>query len=228
MDQPTINSPKSEESAPFEMPPDLHPSEPMGGKAKEENKLKSSESEPAQHSSSMSYVIMIFLILVLAGGGILFSAWKGWISLGGLFESKDEGKVVATSSPQISPAISPQMSASPTSSPQITSNVNDETRKKDLANISKALKNYFLAKSKYPLAPETIKTSDKTSVLAVELAPTYIESLPQDPLSPDFYYGYKSDGQSFELTAVLEDKSDPSGVLTGKYNIYKITNLTVE
>ena len=97
-----------------------------------------------------------------------------------------------------------------------------------MINIKSGLKDYYLAKSEYPKNATMIKTSDKTSVLAQALVPAYLDSLPDDPQAPQFYYGYKSDGQTFEITAVLEDKSDSSGTIIGSYNIYKITNSSVE
>ena len=235
MDQPTINETPQGGSPPLEMPNNLKAPEPMGQKSSEPSNQTyvnspSPQEGPPQTPKSpkpiLSYLLILLLFIVLVGGTLLFAAWRGWISLGGVFENKPTPS--PSVSPQISPAISPLPSPDVSSTPQVTSNVNDETRKKDLANIKSALRKYYLDKSEYPKSEALIKTSDKTSVLATAVVPAYLESLPDDPQAPQFYYGYKSDGQNYELTAVLEDKSDPSGVLTGAYNIYKITNSSVE
>lgn len=239
MDQPIINNPSSQGGTPsFEMPPNLTAPEPMGGKSSSASPPPPGGSPPPDNGPLMSppkkpifsLIIIIFLIIVLIAGILLFAGWRGWISLGGLFKPKPSPSIIV--SPKISPAISailPTVSPEISSSPQITSNINDETRKKDLTNIKSGLKNYYLAKSEYPKSTAIIKTSDQTSILAQALVPSYLESLPDDPTAPQFYYGYKSDdGQTFELTAVLEDKSDSSGTISGQLNIYKITNSSVE
>lgn len=227
---PPTGAPSGPATEPFEMPPGLTPPEPMGGKPPpgqtgEVGKIPESDGEKKPIGS---YLLMIGLVLILIFGVLIFAAWKGWISLFGFGGGKP------TPSPELSAAVSPRISpeftpgASPETSPQVTSNVNDETRKKDLANIKNGLKKYFNDKASYPVSSAAVKTSDQTSPLYQALVPTYIESLPNDPLAPSFYYGYKSDGQSFEITCVLEDKSDPSGSLMGGLNIYKVTNTSIE
>lgn len=226
MDQPTSTPPPppAREPAPFEMPPDIMPPEQMGGKGQGEGQYPK--------KSFGSYLVMIFLVIILIVGGVLFAAWKGWISIG-IFEGGKTTPAPTLSaspeiSPEINPQISPQGSLSPSSSPQTTANVNDETRKKDLANIKNALKKYYDQKSVYPVSLTIVKTSDQNGSLYLALVPGYIESLPDDPTAPSLYYGYKSDGQTFELTAVLEDKSDAAGTMTNGYNLYKITNASIE
>lgn len=238
MDQPTINSPSPEgqnEPTPFEMPPDISEPEPMGGQATSGSKgAKSfsgtvpprSPAPPGPPRPIFSYLIIGFLVLMLIIGIVVFAGFQDWISLGGIF-----GKKEATPTPMASMAFSPAISpfASPSASPQVISNVNDETRKKDLAIIKSGLRGYYRDKSSYPVSTALIKTSDSSSVLASSLVPTYLQKLPDDPLAPQYYYGYKSaDGTSFELTAALEDKSDSSGILMGQLNIYKITDVSVE
>lgn len=239
MDQPTINDnsksgSQNQESTPFEMPSNVSAPEPMGQKP--QNPITSSQNRAAappatpsnlepsgSHKPFFSYIIILFLVILLVAAILLFAAWKGWISLGGIF--KEKATPTPSASITISPAISsilPSVSPTATSSAQTTTNVNDEIRKKDLANIQDALQKYYAGKSEYPKSITTIKTSDKTSVLYQALVSTYIEALPDDPMAPQFYYGYNSDGQTGELTAVLEDKSDPSGTLTGPINIYKV------
>lgn len=243
MDQGTPNEPTNQNSPSYEMPPDATPPEPMGGQPPQENKtaapvpvVVSSPTSPPPSNDKLempkrpvgSYIVIILLILLLVAGVLVFAAWKGWISLGGLSEILNGG-VTTTATPsagKISPQISPVVTSSPStsSSPAVTVNVNDETRKKDLANLKNALEKYFTDKAGYPLAVTKIKTSDPNNVLIQTLVPNYLAQMPDDPLAPKYYYGYKSDGQSFELTSVLEDKSDNSGKVTGDYNIYTVTS----
>lgn len=243
MDQPTPNSPsRGPQSAPFEMPPNLTPPEPMGGNATgyQGNVSVSRPTLPVQpatppptppadnleipHKSVGPYLLMGFLILILAAGIILFSAWKGWISFWGL--DKLFGGTGTSPTPVAYTSISP--SPTVTTSSEITANVNDQTRKKDLANIKNVLKKYFAQNAQYPQSATITKTSDSASVLTQVLVPTYLEKLPDDPNAPQYYYGYKSDGKTFELTCILEDKSDVAGVPVGSLNIYKITESSVE
>lgn len=249
MDQETPSVPSSQGSSSFDMPPNLEPPEPMGGRPSPEASQNQAQDVNVKNSSSTpvpvvspppaykldmpkrpagSYFLIIFLILLLIAGGLVFSAWRGWISLGGLSELLNGGSA-PTSTPsagKVSPKISPEISASPsaTSSPAVTTNVNDETRKKDLANLKNALEKYFTEKAEYPKSAAKIKTSDPNNVLTQALVPNFLAQMPDDPLTPKYYYGYQSDGQSFELTGVLEDKSDTAGTLVGDFNVYKLTN----
>lgn len=233
MDQPIINNPSSSEGpAPFEMPPNIAASEPMGGQTQGEQKPAPVSPVPPNNTPLpepkkpvFSYLVIIFLLIFLFVGAFFFARWKGWIL------KNSSPSPTPTVSPKISPAISSVLPiASPTasSSSETTVNVNDETRKKDLANIKDALKKYYAVKAEYPASTSQIKTSDQTNVLAQAVVPTYLQILPDDPLAPKSYYGYKSDGQTFELTAALEDKSDSSGTLMGTLNIYKITDSSTE
>lgn len=176
----------------------------------------------------VSLILMIFLSLILVAGILVFISWKGWISLGGLEKLWGGGKASPTPTVTISVEPSPTVSASPeaNTSPIVTTNVNDQARKADLAKIKEALTNYFADNNQFPLATTGVKTSDQTSVLTQALVPKYLDKLPDDPLAPQYYYGYKSDGQTFELTCALEDKTDPEGVNVGQFYIYKLTGST--
>lgn len=244
MDQPTINNSLPQGGSPsFQMPPNVTAPEPMGqkpGEQKPGSPMPSNNppvsgggvSTPGPKKPIFSYMLIVFLVFILILGTLFFAAWRGWISLGGLFGgNKPQSSPSATTSPKISPAVSsvlPTTSPGLDSSPRVTTNVNDETRKNDLASIKDALKKYFAVKAEYPVSATLVKTSDSNSVLSQAIVPTYLESLPKDPLTPNFYYGYKSDGQTFEITAVLEDKSDSSGKIIGSLNIYKVTNSSTE
>lgn len=171
--------------------------------------------EPRPRSPIVSVILMIFLSLILVAGILVFLSWKGWISLGGIEKLWGGGKA--------SPTPTLITSVEPSNLPSGTVNTNDQTRKADLAKIKDALTKYFTDNNQFPLAPNGVKTSDSTSVLAQALVPKYLDKLPDDPLAPQYYYGYKSDGESFELTSILEDRNDPEGITLGQYYIYKLT-----
>lgn len=166
--------------------------------------------EPAGPKSS-TWLFVILAILAIAGLFFLAS-WMGWINIGKLLGTKP----------------SPTATVSPSSTPVVIVNKNDATRKTDLINLKTALMKYFNAKQSYPVSISLSKTSDSDTPLKV-LVPDYISSLPLDPLSPNSFYGYKSvDGKSFELTAALEDTTDPSGFNDGDLVLYKVTDISPE
>ncbi len=170
------------------------------------------EEKPPRSAGSMVGLISL-LVFILIAAILVFLSWKGYISLGGIEKIWGGGKTTPT------PAI-----VIDTATP--TPESFDAQRKKDLATLVSILKNYYADNSSYPVADAEIKTSDSTSVLSQALAPAYIPVLPDDPLSPQYYYGYKSDGKTFTITAVLEDQSDTSGVIHGNLNIYTVTDTT--
>lgn len=99
----------------------------------------------------------------------------------------------------------------------------DAIRKADLANIKTALDNYKTANGSYPVSLTVTKTDAADTPLNV-LVPDYLSKLPLDPNTPTYYYGYKSDGNTFELTCVLDDSTDSQGAQAGSFYIYKLTN----
>lgn len=99
----------------------------------------------------------------------------------------------------------------------------DKTRKADLTEMKNALDSYFIDIGAYPKTTGIEKTNAVASNLKTALVTTYIAALPVDPQDPTFYYGYKSDGTTYELTSILEDQTDPLGEVSGSYFIQKIT-----
>jgi hypothetical protein len=98
----------------------------------------------------------------------------------------------------------------------------DAIRKYDLNRIAVALAEYATQTKPfgYPVESAPVDITDSQN-LDVALAP-YLAKLPQDPSSPEYYYGYQSDGQSFKLTAVLENKTDEQGISQGNYTLFVI------
>lgn len=204
------------------------PQQPMGGGPFEQTPPAQSQGGLNQPSSSFGYqptgmeqpqegggktwILIVVLLVILILGGLVFASWEGWISLGGVEKLWKKADTTTTET------------ATTTES---TANANDVIRKADLAKIKAALAKYYQANQAYPIATVLVKTSDANNVLSA-LVPTYIAKLPVDPLSPTKYYGYKSDGKSYELTTALEDTTDPSGIKTGTAVIYKVTNTSTE
>lgn len=90
-------------------------------------------------------------------------------------------------------------------------------RIEDVSNLRLALELYYVDYNKYPIALKLTRLDEKNNPFEKTLvSKEYIGSVPTDPLSPDFYYAYKSDGKKYELSARLEyypdiqDKCDPS------------------
>lgn len=205
---PTPPPPPPPASNPFEttpppVPPVSGPMQPMGDQG---------TMEPGSRKSSWPLIIILLVLIIV--GGLFLAFWMNWISLGGIKELWGGGK---TETPAVEPTTEPTTP---------TANINDAKRKEDLANLKTALKKYYTATQSYPVAATMEKTTDPAALKV--LVPDYLAALPLDPLSSTYYYGYKSDGTTFELTAVLEDKTDPSGITAGDIFLYRITDTTVE
>lgn len=198
--------------SPFEQSPGGQPgAAPQGQGANQLGGFEPTGMEPmSSHKSSWGLIIALVVILFL--GVMVFASWQGWINLGSIQKLWKKSATTTTT---------------PVATPTDQTNLNDKTRKSDLADLKAALKKYYQANQTYPIATTSQKTSDATSALSV-LIPTDIAKLPIDPLSPTYYYGYKSDGKTFELTAVLEDKTTAGGTQVGTLYLYKVTDTSVE
>lgn len=109
------------------------------------------------------------------------------------------------------PAVSPVASPSPASSP-IPKSL-DEMYKKEAATIQAALTQYYKKHKKYPLSStfNEGRTDKETTALKVLVAEGFIASLPKPADAPTYWYGYLSDGKTYDLTVRLRDISDPGG-----------------
>ena len=100
--------------------------------------------------------------------------------------------------------------------------INDEKRKTDLNEIKIALELCYDNDGKYPVSNELTKLNEN-SPAREELLKYANETLLEDPKSPEFYYGYKSDGSFYELSAKLENLEDEEcELLNSNLCIYKI------
>ncbi|GEM_PF-5356861 len=97
----------------------------------------------------------------------------------------------------------------------------DQVRKADLATIAEALTRYAKERGSYPLALTVERTDQTSSVVAQALVPSYLAVMPKD-VNTAHYYGYTSDGKTYELSAVLEDSADPEGVKAGAVTLYTL------
>ena len=100
-------------------------------------------------------------------------------------------------------------------------NTPDQIRKKDLAQIQSALNKYYSEKGSFPTASVIEHTDAPSGVLKSVLVPVYLDAIPVDP-DPSHYYGYVSDGTTYELSAVLDDATDPEGTKLGAITLYTL------
>jgi len=162
----------------------------------------------ASKSNSLRLVILVLIALVVAiGGYILFTKFFG------KFSSKNQTSTTSVFTP----------SAEDTTTAKVSL---DDQRKSDLHAIQEALINYFAAQTKYPVSEKLVLLNTPGNILEKELVPTYINKLPVDPVSTKSY-GYKSDGKTFTLTAVLDNANDPDVTLEGGLPLFKVTPSTV-
>lgn len=99
-----------------------------------------------------------------------------------------------------------------------TASVTDILRQQDLINLKYDLKAYYLVHTSYPSTGgrQTRLERGATDVFYNTLKDFYGGSYnqPIDPEAPTYYYGYTSNGTTFELTAYLTSKKKPF-VLSG-------------
>ena len=93
-----------------------------------------------------------------------------------------------------------------TTSDPVLTNANDTQRVTDLNSIASALEAYKKVYGLYPIARELSKSTTTNNVLSSNIVDEgFLSALPQDPAGGSYYYGYKSDGQGYTLTSIIED-----------------------
>ncbi len=104
--------------------------------------------------------------------------------------------------------------------------VRDEQRKRDLNILNQALQNYYREKGVYPKAETKLKIeeSEEFRQMLESYLPEGQDWNFADPRYPDFYYGYISDGENYELSARLENQNDEEGVSVGGIVLYFVTS----
>lgn len=182
--------------------------------------------------SGLAWAIAVVIVL---GGAAYFllgtSQGKGLIGLApkndldGLYLTDDNTADIGL--PTSSPADSSGAGSSPSSAQGAIPAERDSQRKQDLAGIKMYIDQYSTKNGKYPIAPLIEKIDNTGSTVYAALIPNITTALPNDPwaVSYGYWYGYKSaDGSSYDLTARLEDTTDPSGKQEDIYYIYRITS----
>lgn len=181
-------------------------------------------------SSFLKWFLIILIILILVGGGIYIylrffrqtsSAPSNTVPLPGPVSTGGEESTGVSSIDNIQEGTTSTTSDTTTLD---TPAKRDTQRKTDLKAVKDALGQYFSENNSYPKAAVTLQTNEKGSILETSLSPKYISKLPVDPQDPLFYYGYKSDGQTLELSAVLEVTTDPEGTTSGLKTLYILKN----
>jgi len=214
MEAPAVQSEESQPVAVNSVQPTVNqPMEPTQTIDESQGSATQSFEPQGVAPSGSRVVIMIVVGLVIIIGSLIFLMWQGYIKFGGLEKYFTKNPVAIEDKNDDNRIVQPQ----PTEA-----QLRDTQRKSDLANIKTALKIYYSVKQNYPATSGLEKSSDEKTALK-ELLPNQISTLPIDPLSPQYFYGYKSDGKTYELTCVLEDRDDPSGTMAGTYFIYKVT-----
>ncbi len=105
----------------------------------------------------------------------------------------------------------------------------DLQRISDLEFISTMLEDYKTEADSYPLSNVISKLNENNSAVNEIKSANENINIPTDPKNPEYYYGYQSlDGESFELTARLENVDDSRCELEIKESsgicIYKLRN----
>lgn len=149
-----------------------------------------------------------------------YSIWKSYNDQKGI----DEGERVSISPKEIGTRETevPETEARETPAGEMTSDDRDNQRVKDLSEISLALDEYAkFSKNGYPVTVGYEKISDENSYIYRLLRQDgYLKRSYHDPLSGAYFYGYGSDGKSYELTAAFEDMNDVRCKIFGTLCVY--------
>lgn len=97
----------------------------------------------------------------------------------------------------------------------------DQRRKSDLKQVAAALEKYQQTTGSYPIAATPERLDQTDALVVTTLVPSYIGVMPSDPTSGR-YYGYISNGLTYELSAVLDDANDSQGVKAGARTLYVV------
>lgn len=211
-------------------PPPPIPPLPTGSDipATEEQYIQTPEDQP--HKSLLWPILIVVILILLIAGAI-----GGWA----FYSQKQNNKTATTNNIDLDSSTGQPVNTSPTTDTNNSANTTatndlatiagrDSQRKDDLKMIGLFLEAYKTKNGAYPISPSISKLNEPNTVVSA-LVPTYAPSLPTDPSNASSYYGYTSvDGTSYKITASLEDLSDPSGIQTGNYNIYTVTNLSTD
>lgn len=161
--------------------------------------LQAAASQPSAAGNNKNLILIVLSICIVLGG--LVTAWM-------LARTPAQAPKSETN---VSPSAAPS---------NLAQQERDKQRKADLNSLSISIESYKKNAGVYP-------TGSNISVLTplTQTSPPYIVKIPNDPSSKDgstIQYGYTSDGSSFTLSCVLENKSDPDT----KNGVYVVKNNT--
>jgi len=105
----------------------------------------------------------------------------------------------------------------------------DILRKANLRDIKLGLEFYFAENGSYPISLDPVRLNDANSPVYNDLIKYVTPSNLRDPKDPEYFYFYKSDGKSFELSARLENLKDPEcEIADNGLCIYKTSGTSVK
>ena len=168
--------------------------------AERAEELMRAAASPSAQANTHKNQILIGLSVVLIIGAII----TGWLLT--RTPQQTTNQTSSTASPSAIPSNQAQQAR-------------DKLRKADLNTLSIGLESYKKNAGVYP-AGSTISVLEPLT----QTSPPYISKIPTDPASKEngiIQYGYTSDGKSFTLSTVLENKTDPdtrNGVYVVKNN----------
>ncbi len=102
---------------------------------------------------------------------------------------------------------------------------NDAQRKVDLDVIKAALAVYESDRNGFPVSNQWAKLNSNSSILHTALISQYLKQIPADPKAADgWYYGYKSDGKTFTLSARFENTASTEVTNIGGIYLHYVYN----
>ena len=155
--------------------------------------------------------------MIVFGG---YSVWKSYSDQKGI----TEGESVVVLVKEIDNGNIPEPVLPETPTANRTSDDRDNQRVKDISDIGYAIDEYAkYNRNEYPITNGYEKISDENSYIYKLLRQDgYLKKNYMDPLSGSRFYGYRSDGKSYELTAAFEDANDPRCEPVGNLCIYVV------
>jgi hypothetical protein len=111
----------------------------------------------------------------------------------------------------------------------VAAKARDTQRKKDLADIQKAIEEYKKDNGSYPEVAGEVQLASSENVFNA-LVQTYLTKMPVDPLNSVYFYAYNMVTDSagvqtgYYLRSVMEDETDPSALIGEMYHFYQLTN----
>ncbi len=232
LDKPNINS--SVNPTPPSPPAPPKPADVLVDEPKHQV-IETQVQEPVKSSKVLPIIVAILIILILAAAGAWYYSTKyinqknpttvGVDPSTGQTVDLDANGNPVTSTTDTSSKDTTTTQTTSTAPDLTTATGRDTQRKADLATIKSYLDAYKTQNGSYPISTEVEHVNSATSNIATALVPTYATTLPADPSSSTYFYGYKStDGTNFQLTAVLEDQTDPAGQKIGNTFLYVVDN----